>query len=808
MQSFSKEAWHASLLKRKGRKSSRTSNLSKSSGIRDPPPLFPTSDAATPTAGAASAAEPPPLPVAVQVGAESAAANTPSVEVLDQFDALSARIELIENQLQEKSLAFDALALRYQQQQDFHRDLIQLPDRASGDRGMLIRYPGQGLRSHQHWTGNAGRTAKAQKLSERRHKLHIRAVMSDYILGLNHILKPAFDGEVVVLEMAVVLRVTSAAAGGSRRDRDIALHVQPADPKPALHKRYTQPCNPIFKSDLAMDHHYEACLLAMLDAGLSYGNYAKLKVFFPSGSFRPSQYGLIAARERLLGELKAKGVYPLKYIYADDPAVQQAARASVPEAVSIPITRKRAHDSAADSGAQAGGEEVMQQPSTVEPAAQDSSVPAKRVKRRASMLQLVDEATAAPAGKVKIGCYVPVAELIAFCLPVVPESLKLFSAIPRADGEPIKLLWRVGADGRGFANELQTIGGFLRPFGSATTAFNEMPWFIIEGAESYSFMNNHLKPLFNSLAVLEKNTCHSEQIEYTVRFHLLSDYKMLCELLGNDEAKCKHFCFMCTADKETMRANAGSIIGLHCNCPIATSHLLTCSFYFTPKTLESMKDLLSHAEKDSRKGVSETPIWPFGPSPDRAFIDTLHWTMGLARCISDALLDKCQECYRKQLQDVFENAGVSIRWRMDAATKAETRSKLLGNEFNKVLNNLDVFEAHKVSGYDALKCDRAKGAWEIVRRLISAASSIPTETGSKWMEPSHFRLFADFAIHDIVLLYGKDYCAAYTHSTTDHMAAQLEYLQSLGPQFTLGKLGCQSLELRNQVLLLRILLRL
>ena len=245
-------------------------------------------------------------------------------------------------------------------------------------------------------------------------------------------------------------------------------------------------------------------------------------------------------------------------------------------------------------------------------------------------------ARAPPQGFRTIGAYVDLRSLLIFTLPLVTiaEVDEFLST------EALQANARIGMDGRGFAHELSTIGAFVRWFGSNTTAYNEFSWLIIEGQEGYQFLKKHLAGLLGNLTSVEQEDIQFGRRTLRVRFVLVSDYKMECILTGNDGAKERYFCFYCDVDKATYRQTLGTIIGVHCPCPVDVQHLLNCQFYYKLKTVEHVTELLKQ-HGDEQCGSKRAPLWPFGATTDRIYNDTLHWTMGLARCMSDGILSLC-----------------------------------------------------------------------------------------------------------------------------------------------------------------------
>eukprot|EP00047_Mylnosiga_fluctuans_P020339 m.91227 g.91227 ORF g.91227 m.91227 type:complete len:425 (-) comp8487_c1_seq7:1643-2917(-) len=391
---------------------------------------------------------------------------------------------------------------------------------------------------------------------------------------------------------------------------------------------------------------------------------------------------------------------------------------------------------------------------------------------------------------------------IEFSLLVVPESVR--KSLSSAPPDIIAALFpgRVGADGRGFADDYQTIGAFLRWFGSDTTALNEFPLFMIEGKESYELLARTVKSLFKSLVDIERHefTDPTTQRTYRVLFHLLSDWVMEAELTGGDEAKAVYFCFMCDADKVSMRATI-MIIGITCKCPIGVRHLPDCKdvVHFVLKSTDVIEELLRQPQGPDRKGVINPPLWPFGTLANRVFQDTLHWAMGITRTISDGLLQMTPPRARPEMIKLFADINVKLRWWMENDSKKIKRTKFLGTPLRRILSLLDVRAAHELAipadapGRDET-IQRAVELWTLVDRLVTSLAMLPDEVGH--IPPADFKFLADVAIMRIKDVYGVMFLAAYTHATTDHIAAQLEYLQALG--FTLNMLNAQSIELRNQ----------
>ena len=244
-----------------------------------------------------------------------------------------------------------------------------------------------------------------------------------------------------------------------------------------------------------------------------------------------------------------------------------------------------------------------------------------------------------------------------------------------------------------------------------------------------------------------------------------------------------------------MRKNAGSIIGVHCGCPIAICHLQGCRFFYEPRTKE-LNDVLLSSASGQQHGQIRPSIWPFGSEPDRVFQDTLHWAMGLSRTMSDAVLDICPVAKRDQMVQLFKKAGVGLQWTVDKTSQEIKRTNFHGKPLDRILQRLDIEEAHAIAGFSLEKIQTAGQCWTLVTRLIFSASCLPDERPG-YIEPPHFKFFADALIFKLRQLYGAEYLACYTHNTTDHIAAQLNYLRTIG--ISLSSLGCQSLELRNQV---------
>ena len=74
--------------------------------------------------------------------------------------------------------------------------------------------------------------------------------------------------------------------------------------------------------------------------------------------------------------------------------------------------------------------------------------------------------------------------------------------------------------------------------------------------------------------------------------------------------------------------DAGSVIGIHCKCDVeSVEHEPSCKFAFKQKTPAYMAELHAASEK---KGCIEDPLWPFELTRG-AFLDALHWAMGITR---------------------------------------------------------------------------------------------------------------------------------------------------------------------------------
>jgi len=171
--------------------------------------------------------------------------------------------------------------------------------------------------------------------------------------------------------------------------------------------------------------------------------------------------------------------------------------------------------------------------------------------------------------------------------------------------------------------------------------------------------------------------------------------------------------------------------------------------------------------------------------------------INMVRCVTDGVIDVCRPSRRAALSKCFRRVkGIFLGWISDSQTGATKRTKFLGESLRKILADLDVKEAHAIAGYDEFKCARAVETWGLLQRLMWALSHRPS-SHPYGIEPAHFKVLADVLVADIGFLYGRQYCAAYTHATTDHVASQMQYLEANG--ITVGSIGCQTVERHNQV---------
>lgn len=609
--------------------------------------------------------------------------------------------------------------------------------------------------------------------------------------AFNEWLFDAFEGEVFVEEIAAVIRV---------KDHDaMSLHMQGAPNTLVLggtilkrplkkDQKLRLNDNPILYDEKLQQQHDEVTILTMTESKITFRQYSTMKEKFATGGYWPSQRRLHAATKRLELRLVAHGVWPPTPIFADEKADLEQLQRDKEQA------EEKAQAASARKLTLRGGDKssaIMLEDEPAGPAA----APAP------------EAAPAPPVVRKQIGAYIPMDKLLAFSLQCLSmDEFKAVTAGQERSGV------RISADGRQFSRDLSTIGGFVRWFKSGSSTFQEFPWFILEGKETYGILKTYLQHMFEELPVVERDgiQCKIQGGLLYVKFHLDADWKMIALLTGTDEARAWFFCMVCDASKDRMREAVGAIIGVHCECPIAVQHQPTCQFHFKVKSLEYVKQLLeagAEASMDTpesrkeaeelRRGQKEAPIWPFGSLPDRVAMDNLHWMINMVRCVTDGVIDICRPCNRELLSQCFRKVkGIYLGWVCDSQTGAMKRTKFLGESLRKILADLNVREAHAIAGYDEFKCARAVETWGLLQRLMWALSHRPSSR-PYGIEPAHFKVLADVLIADIGYLYGRPFCAAYTHATTDHIAAQMQYLEANG--IALGAIGCQTVERHNQV---------
>ena len=168
--------------------------------------------------------QPPTSPVPTNI------INT-SVERELLLSAANTRIQVLESSL---------LLLR--ETCNKYENINQLPKRDDGYSGMKYEFGGPQWRSSQNWSGAKDRPRAAQKRTERNNKARVRDMMADVMTALQSTLKKAFQGNVSIRELSIILTVRPVAHD-PESPRDIILHCQPGNRKPALHERLLQPAS-------------------------------------------------------------------------------------------------------------------------------------------------------------------------------------------------------------------------------------------------------------------------------------------------------------------------------------------------------------------------------------------------------------------------------------------------------------------------------------------------------------------------------------------------------------------------------------